>query len=30
MVLMYRMPSERTRFRATVWRRLKSLGAVWL
>lgn len=27
---MYRVPSEPTRLRATVWRRLKSLGAVYL
>jgi len=26
----YRVPSEPTRLRATVWRRLKSLGAIYL
>lgn len=30
MVLIYRVPSEPTRLRATVWRRLRSLGAVYL
>lgn len=30
MLLIYRIPSEPTRLRATVWRRLKSLGAVYL
>ncbi|MFC0860883.1 Chromate resistance protein ChrB [Sphaerimonospora cavernae] len=30
MVLIYRVPSEPTRLRATVWRRLKRLGAVYL
>ena len=30
MLLVYRVPSEPTRLRATVWRRLKSLGAVYL
>jgi hypothetical protein len=29
-VLIYRVPSEPTRLRATVWRRLKSLGAIYL
>ncbi len=29
-VLIYRIPSEPTRLRATVWRRLKGLGAVYL
>jgi DNA-binding transcriptional regulator PaaX len=29
-VLVYRIPSEPTRLRATVWRRLKALGAVYL
>jgi DNA-binding transcriptional regulator PaaX len=29
-VLIYRVPSEPTRHRATVWRRLKGLGAVYL
>ncbi len=29
-VLVYRIPSEPTRLRATVWRRLKGLGAVYL
>lgn len=29
-VLIYRIPSEPTRLRATAWRRLKSLGAVYL
>jgi DNA-binding transcriptional regulator PaaX len=29
-VLVYRIPSEPTRLRATAWRRLKSLGAVYL
>ena len=29
-MLVYRVPSEPTRLRATVWRRLKSLGAVYL
>lgn len=29
-VLVYRVPSEPTRHRATVWRRLKRLGAVYL
>lgn len=29
-VLVYRIPSEPTRSRATVWRRLKGLGAVYL
>jgi len=30
LVLIYRVPSEPTRLRATVWRRLRSLGAVYL
>ncbi|MDA8044306.1 MAG: ChrB domain-containing protein [Actinomycetota bacterium] len=30
LVLVYRVPSEPTRLRATVWRRLRSLGAVYL
>jgi DNA-binding transcriptional regulator PaaX len=30
LVLIYRIPSEPTRLRATVWRRLKGLGAVYL
>jgi hypothetical protein len=30
LLLIYRVPSEPTRLRATVWRRLKSLGAVYL
>jgi hypothetical protein len=30
LVLIYRVPSEPTRLRASVWRRLKSLGAVYL
>ena len=30
LVLVYRIPSEPTRLRATVWRRLKGLGAVYL
>lgn len=30
MVLIYRVPSEPTRLRATVWRRLRTLGAVYL
>jgi hypothetical protein len=30
LVLVYRVPSEPSRLRATVWRRLKSLGAVYL
>lgn len=29
-MLVYRIPSEPTRLRATVWRRLKSLGAIYL
>jgi hypothetical protein len=29
-LLVYRIPSDPTRLRATVWRRLKSLGAVYL
>ena len=29
-MLVYRVPSEPTRLRATVWRRLKSLGAIYL
>lgn len=30
LVLVYRVPSEPTRLRATVWRRLRTLGAVYL
>ncbi len=30
LMLVYRIPAEPTRLRATVWRRLKSLGAVYL
>ncbi len=30
LLLVYRVPSEPTRSRATVWRRLKGLGAVYL
>ena len=30
LVLVYRIPSEPTRLRATAWRRLKALGAVYL
>ncbi|MEO8888744.1 MAG: Chromate resistance protein ChrB [Jatrophihabitantaceae bacterium] len=30
LVLTYRIPSEPTRLRATVWRRLKGLGAIYL
>jgi hypothetical protein len=30
LVLVYRIPSEPTRLRAAVWRRLKALGAVYL
>src|ERR1700716_2789443 len=30
LVLVYRVPSEPTRLRSTVWRRLKSLGAIYL
>lgn len=30
LLLVYRVPSEPTRLRATVWRRLRSLGAVYL
>ncbi|MDT7626926.1 MAG: hypothetical protein QOI50_1625 [Pseudonocardiales bacterium] len=30
LVLIYRIPSEPTRLRATVWRRLKGLGAIYL
>lgn len=30
LLLIYRVPAEPTRLRATVWRRLKSLGAVYL
>jgi hypothetical protein len=29
-LLIYRVPSEPTRLRATVWRRIKSLGAIYL
>ncbi|UQX88673.1 hypothetical protein M6D93_01415 [Jatrophihabitans telluris] len=30
LVLVYKIPSEPTRLRATVWRRLKGLGAIYL
>ncbi len=30
LVLAYRVPNEPTRLRATVWRKLKSLGAIYL
>ena len=30
LLLIYRVPTEPTRLRATVWRRLKALGAVYL
>ena len=30
LVMVYRVPSEPTRLRATVWRRLKGMGAVYL
>ena len=30
LVLIYKIPSEPTRLRATVWRRLKGLGAIYL
>jgi DNA-binding transcriptional regulator PaaX len=30
LVLVYRVPSEPTRLRATVWRRLRGLGAIYL
>jgi hypothetical protein len=30
LLLVYRVPSEPSRLRATVWRRIKSLGAVYL
>lgn len=30
LLLVYRVPADPTRLRATVWRRLKSLGAVYL
>lgn len=30
LVLVYRVPTEPTRLRATVWRRVKALGAVYL
>jgi DNA-binding transcriptional regulator PaaX len=30
LILVYRVPSEPTRLRAAVWRRLKSLGAIYL
>jgi hypothetical protein len=30
LVLIYRVPSEPTRLRATVWRRIKSMGAIYL
>ncbi len=30
LLLVYRVPSDPTRYRATVWRRLRALGAVYL
>ncbi|MEZ2390144.1 Chromate resistance protein ChrB [bacterium RCC_150] len=30
LLLVYRVPSEPTRLRATVWRRLKNLGAIYM
>ena len=30
LLLIYRVPSEPTRLRAAVWRRIKSLGAIYL
>jgi ChrB-like protein len=30
LVLIYRVPSEPTRYRAAIWRRLRTLGAVYL
>ena len=30
LVLIYRVPSEPSRLRSAVWRRLKSLGAIYL
>ncbi len=30
LVLIYRVPAEPTRLRSTVWRRIKSLGAIYL
>jgi len=30
LILVYRVPSEPTRLRATVWRRLRGLGAIYL
>ena len=30
LVLIYRVPSEPTRLRSTVWRRIKSVGAIYL
>jgi len=30
LVLIYHVPSEPTRLRSTVWRRIKSLGAIYL
>ena len=30
LILIYRVPPEPTRLRATVWRRIKSLGAIYL
>jgi hypothetical protein len=30
LLLIYRIPSEPTRLRAAVWRRLKGLGAIYL
>ena len=30
LLLVYRVPSEPTRLRSTVWRRLKSLGAIYM
>ena len=30
LLLIYRVPPEPTRLRSTVWRRIKSLGAIYL
>src|ERR1017187_3618265 len=30
LLLIYRVPSEPTRLRAAVWRRIKSMGAIYL
>ena len=30
LLLIYRVPSEPSRLRSTVWRRIKSLGAIYL